>query len=512
LLRRTVSGIMLSLLVMSSLAFAFRIKTVKADPEGQLLLETDKQVYKLGENVTTTLTNIGDEIIPWMGYKPGPWDIFTFPGNRCVFDALECYCYYELDAGESVTYTWNQSDYYTVDPVEPGTYEVRDNQGWGLSAYFTMVNEVRIVPDDYSTIQEAVNNANVGDMIFVKNGTYYENVIVNKSLMLVGESKDTIISQNYSNVTLEITEDNVTVEGLTILNNFEVYENPPMPCCIFLNSSSNCQIRDNELDFNYPSYGLAIKGGSGNRIEKNTAQNGIFIYGGSENRIEENIVDDVGIYVYGSTLNVIIRNTVHSQYDVLELTSSNYNEILYNYLYPVSFTQICMSMYYSNNNTIEGNTMVSGWEGISRMELYLSCNNSIFHNNFNGDRGAEVLIDEDSEHNVWDNGYPSGGNYWSDYNGTDSDGDGIGDIPYIIDENNTDNYPLMNLFWYCWDPGDVDHDFDVDLYDAVELLAIYGSRVGDEEYNSHCDVAKPYGIINLYDAVLLLASYGEKYP
>jgi hypothetical protein len=48
--------------------------------------------------------------------------------------------------------------------------------------------------------------------------------------------------------------------------------------------------------------------------------------------------------------------------------------------------------------------------------------------------------------NFWDNGYPSGGNYWSDYNGTDSGGDGIGDTQYLIDANNIDNYPLMGMF------------------------------------------------------------------
>jgi len=46
--------------------------------------------------------------------------------------------------------------------------------------------------------------------------------------------------------------------------------------------------------------------------------------------------------------------------------------------------------------------------------------------------------------NIWDNG--SEGNYWSNYNGTDSNGDGVGDTPYVIDENNQDNYPLMEQF------------------------------------------------------------------
>jgi hypothetical protein len=41
----------------------------------------------------------------------------------------------------------------------------------------------------------------------------------------------------------------------------------------------------------------------------------------------------------------------------------------------------------------------------------------------------------------WDNG--AMGNYWSDYSGVDQNNDGIGDTPYVIDENNKDSYPLM---------------------------------------------------------------------
>jgi hypothetical protein len=46
--------------------------------------------------------------------------------------------------------------------------------------------------------------------------------------------------------------------------------------------------------------------------------------------------------------------------------------------------------------------------------------------------------------NTWDDGVE--GNYWSDYNCSDSGYDGIGDTPYFIDENNQDNYPLMGMF------------------------------------------------------------------
>jgi len=76
--------------------------------------------------------------------------------------------------------------------------------------------------------------------------------------------------------------------------------------------------------------------------------------------------------------------------------------------------------------------------------------------------------------NVWDNGYPSGGNYWSDYNGTDMYGgsyqnetgsDGIGDTPYVINEKNRDNYPLMNP----WPSGPGLHELETTLRTPTRL-------------------------------------------
>jgi hypothetical protein len=79
--------------------------------------------------------------------------------------------------------------------------------------------------------------------------------------------------------------------------------------------------------------------------------------------------------------------------------------------------------------------------------------------------GTLALVFNISARAIWDNGYRSGGNYWSDYNGTDSykgqyqnetGSDGIGDTPYVIDANNTDNYPLM----FPWPPLVGDLNFD----------------------------------------------------
>jgi hypothetical protein len=108
-----------------------------------------------------------------------------------------------------------------------------------------------------------------------------------------------------------------------------------------------------------------------------------------------------------------------------------------------------------NGNIITGNHIANNTWGIVTQwygdNYYVwkpnpfEMNNIIYKNNFINNSqnflSGHLIYDPDSA-NIWDN--ISIGNYWSDYNGTDSDGDGIGDTPYIMDENNQDNYPLMN--------------------------------------------------------------------
>jgi parallel beta-helix repeat protein len=167
-----------------------------------------------------------------------------------------------------------------------------------------------------------------------------------------------------------------------------------------------------------------------------------------------------GIYLESASYNFIHGNNISANsYDGIEIYfSSDNNEIADNNIETSEWFGI--GIYYSNNNTIKGNKIINNNDGIwlydaldntismndisanseYGIELYYASNNMIFHNNFMGNLDhiyAEYSI------NNWDNGYPSGGNYWDDYSGVDAGGDGIGDTPYVIDENNQDRYPLM---------------------------------------------------------------------
>ena len=95
----------------------------------------------------------------------------------------------------------------------------------------------------------------------------------------------------------------------------------------------------------------------------------------------------------------------------------------------------------SNSTLIKENEIADNWCGIM---VRGSFGNAIYHNNFlkNMETPSHVQITDNSE-NVWDNGYPSGGNWWSEYYGTDGNGDDIGDINFTINVINADRYPLM---------------------------------------------------------------------
>ena len=91
----------------------------------------------------------------------------------------------------------------------------------------------------------------------------------------------------------------------------------------------------------------------------------------------------------------------------------------------------------SNYNLIVGNAIINNEKGI---HFYESSNSTLYHNSF--ENNSIQIFDRDStSENTWEN--KGEGNYWSNYNGTDTNSDGIGDTPHVLDANNKDNFPFI---------------------------------------------------------------------
>jgi parallel beta-helix repeat protein len=152
-----------------------------------------------------------------------------------------------------------------------------------------------------------------------------------------------------------------------------------------------------------------------------------------------------GIRVSDSSDNSIYENNITgNSYEGIYILVSSNNTISENSI--TANTGDGVFVWGSSSNTIFENNISNNWWGITS---YYSTNNNIFHNNFINNPSQAYI---ESSVDIWDEGYPSGGNYWNDYSGTDhrcgpsqdhSGSDGIGDTPYTIN-NNKDNYPLMN--------------------------------------------------------------------
>ena len=158
---------------------------------------------------------------------------------------------------------------------------------------------------------------------------------------------------------------------------------------------------------------------------------------------------DIGDTYSGITLafsrnSTIASNTVRDSSDGLYLFHSENTTIDSNLLMKNGYG---VRLFHSNNNTISANTISENWAGIAFWNSYAS---KVYHNNFidNTNQIEGPTIWHDWRDSILDDGYPSGGNYWSDYDGVDkckgpdqkdcSGSDGIGDTSF-----HNDRYPLM---------------------------------------------------------------------
>ncbi|MFA0832412.1 MAG: right-handed parallel beta-helix repeat-containing protein, partial [Methanobacterium formicicum] len=406
----------------------------------------------------------------------------------------------------------------------------------------------------FSTIQAAIDSALNGDTIHAY-GSFNENVILNKSLSLVGDG--TIINAFNSNlpvISLNNEASGSIVQGFILSGGF---------CGIRLANSSGNQVLENII--NYNSYGIILENSTNNNITNNLVETstndgvyldayshnntlynnnvfnnsgmGIYQYGTdtktcegntfiqnningnhldgirinyssnsllSQNTIKDNYFSGVnlyfsrnnildhnliqnnllkGVWIYFSTNNILQDNNIidNGEYGILVHSQSNNNNLTRN---NITSNIKGISIEDSDYNQIYLNNIHSNQDGIILKNIGTfesSSHNQVIENNISQNTGYGIYCYSSPENLIYNNNflnntiqafdnsynqfyftgttnggyYFTGGNYWSDYSGTDNNYDGFGDTPYVItgDSNSQDCFPYINQIINVF-PGD----------------------------------------------------------
>jgi len=309
---------------------------------------------------------------------------------------------------------------------------------WCSLSSFTMRTPILIVSPrgEYSqeifvSIQQAINEVENGSTVYVPPGVYHEHVVINKTISLVGENvSTTIIDGSNAGTVVLIVADNVTLRGFTVQNSgWGWYNNG-----IYVYRADNCKIEDNFLFNN--CHNIRLNCSRNSRVLDNTIEGtgyGIRLISSVNCTAIGNRVSDCigGVHLQNATSCTVKRNFFAQNSQGVRLYS------------PCAYNKITANIVY--NNTYDG--MIEVMPGNASF-----ISNFFFHNTFLNNTYPFIYK---VSGNVWDNGYPSGGNYWSKYDGTDffngpdqneTGGDGIGDIPYAVNNFEKDRYPLIHPY------------------------------------------------------------------
>jgi parallel beta-helix repeat protein len=362
-----------------------------------------------------------------------------------------------------------------------------------ISVFHVQLNitnpEMITVPDTYRSIQEAINHAKPGDTVYVKAGIYLEHIIVAyDNLKIVGENKyTTIIDGQGTGTVVYLKANNTVFKGFTIKNSGFNFTDSG----IYIGHSTNSRISDNNVIES--NLGLYLYASSNVTLRNNSMSTNRYNFGVYGDTLQEyihdidatNLVDEKPLIYWVEQTGgqppldagyVAIVNS--SNVTLKDLTlSKNWQAVLFAYSTNSNIKNVTATMNMDciwilncsacsvTSSTISDNN----WGGIALVDSS-AC--SAYYNNINNNAEYGVLLSDSSDnlfyHNNfinntsqvwffgfnsddWDDGYSAGGNFWSNYSCTDvksgpgqnqTGSDGICDLPFIIDSNNIDRYPL----------------------------------------------------------------------
>jgi len=374
---------------------------------------------------------------------------------------------------DNVTYTFTDNIYDEIvversNIVVDGSGYMLQGQGIGYGFYLDNIKNV--------TIKRTITKKfSIGIMLNSSsfNAVSENNITDNwNGLNLSWSSNNTVSGNDITNngwgVTLYSSSNNTIITN-NITKHLYASESTPVGVQLFLSSGNT--ISRNNMTNNYS--GVHLYQSSFNTISGNDMANNPYgtldLSESFNNIISGNSITNNGqsVFLDSSSFNVVSENNItHNSCGVELYWSSNNNIVSGNKITNNSCgfaseggiqVDNGRHLYLSSNNTISGNDVTNNHIGA---KLYLSVSNIIYHNNFINN--SQQVYDYSWDHpqfplstNSWDDGYPSGGNYWSNYNGTDvynglnqdqPGSDAVGDTPNVIDSNNRDCYPLMGPF------------------------------------------------------------------
>jgi parallel beta-helix repeat protein len=328
---------------------------------------------------------------------------------------------------------------------------VHDNRV-GIRLFACNTNSIRI-NTVYNNIWDGVNIG--GSYNTVTENTIYNNNL--NGIIFAGIYNTVIDNIVYNNSQAGMA----SYSGDSVINDNNIYGTHTHGIYFYLGSYNNT-LKNNTVSDAILS-GIYMEGSYNSTIENNMAFNNTYGIWSRRNSHNNNYLNntlhnnnDIGMLINSSRDEMIHNNTIYNNTNdgIRVLKESGYQDPEYNIFSNNSILNNSRhGFYFSNadNNIMFNNTIFNSLSDGIRLES--SFNNKIYHNSIISN--TVQATDDSNNGNQWDNGYPSGGNYWSDYGGIDSfkgpfqdipGSDSIGDTPYVIDADSLDNYPLMAPF------------------------------------------------------------------